>query len=82
MLITVAHHLLTDAQPDPKQYSAAPGHLTPIYTLGVAFYGMEYPFAQLDQLSWLCSLPVSCAPPHRQSMGKVLKSPLIRVNTT
>lgn len=48
MLITVAHHLLTDAQPDPKQYSAAPGHLTPIYTLGMAFYGMELP-------SWISS---------------------------
>ena len=40
----IAHHLLTDAQPVPKQRLAPPGQLAPVYILGMMSYGMEYPF--------------------------------------
>ena len=37
----VAHHWLTDAQLVPKQRSAPPGQLPPVYILGMMSYGME-----------------------------------------
>ena len=41
---TIAHQPLTDAQPAPKQQSAASYQLPPVYTPSMTFYGMEYPF--------------------------------------
>ena len=58
----IAHHLLTDAQPVPKQQSAPPSQLPQVYILDVTSYGMK-PLASLGQLSWLCALQTSCAPP-------------------
>lgn len=43
---TVAHHLLTDAQPVPHQCVICPSEISLVYILGVMFYGMEYPFGQ------------------------------------
>ena len=41
----IAHHLLTNAQPVPEQWSAAPGQPPPVYILSMTFSGMEYLFS-------------------------------------
>lgn len=82
MLTTVAQHLLSDAQPVPKQYSATPGQLTAVYILGMTFYGMECPFSQLGQL-FLAVLPCQfLCTSSLAKRGKSPEKPLIRVNTT
>lgn len=58
------HHTLTNVQPVPKQISAAPGLLPPLYKLSMAFYDMECPFGQFGHLSWPVSLPAFSAAPH------------------
>lgn len=60
----IAHYLLTDAQLVSEQRVRAPpsGQCPPVYILSTMSYSMEYPFASWGQLSWQCSLSISCAP--------------------
>lgn len=44
---TIAHCLLSDAQPVLEQQSAPPGLLLPLYIVSMIFYGLEYPFGPL-----------------------------------
>lgn len=60
---TLAHHLLTDAQP-----TAPSNQLPPVYIPGMKFYGMEHLFGHFGSAVQLCSLP-SYAPAQWQSMG-------------
>jgi len=76
---TTDHHQLTDAQPVPEQrpprqpspsFIAERGplaNLPPALLLSVVPYDMGYPFGQL---SWLCPLPASCAPPAWSLAGR------------
>lgn len=45
----VAHHLLTDAQPDSEQWPPA-SFPSPFYALSTTQYGLEYPFGQLGSV--------------------------------
>lgn len=45
---------------------------------GQTWYGMEYPFSQLDQLSWLWPLPRSCPPPAHRQEGSVGETALLQ----
>jgi len=42
----IAHYMLTNAQPDPKQWPLPPGQLLPFYRFRMASHGVEYPFGQ------------------------------------
>lgn len=42
----IVHHLLTNAQPIPQQWSAAPSQLPPVYAWDIMCCGLEYPFGQ------------------------------------
>ena len=55
----------------------------PVNTLSMTRYGMEHPFGWFGQLSWLCPLPVSRAPPALSLAGpQKLKSPWLGTDTT
>lgn len=56
--------LMTDVHPILKQRLVPPSQLPSVQILNVAFCCMEYSFGCSSQLSWLCSLPASCAPSH------------------
>ena len=60
----IAHHSPNDAQLVPKQQSAPPGQLPPVYILGMMSYGMEYSSGQFGSAvlavsppSFLCPSP-------------------------
>ena len=53
----IAHHLLTNAQSVPKQQSAPPGQLPPVYILDTTSRGMEYPFGQFGSAVLAVSPP-------------------------
>lgn len=78
---TTAHHSLTDAQPIPKQWSAALGQLPPVYLLSMMFCDVEYPSGQLGSAlpallppGFLCTCLLA-------EHGK-LKKPSFRVRTS
>lgn len=48
------------------------------FIAGQTWYGMEYPFSQLDQLSWLWPLPRSCPPPAHRQEGSVGETALLQ----
>lgn len=64
---TVAHHTLTNAQPDPW----------PVLLFSLTLYGWNIPLVSWGELSWLCPLPALCAPPASLLARKYkkLKSP-------
>lgn len=74
---TVAHHMLTDAQPVLQQWLMAPCRLSQVYTLGKSLCMEQNMFCMvwnitsvsLGQLSRSRSLLTSCAPALWQSMG-------------
>lgn len=51
--VTVTHHLKTNTQPVPKQWSAPTGQLPPVYKVSRIVCGT----ASSSQLSWLYSFP-------------------------
>ena len=53
----IAHHSLTDAQLVPKQWSAPPGQLPPVYILGMMSHSMEHPFSQFGSAVLAVSPP-------------------------
>ena len=53
----IAHHSLSNAQLVPKQRSAPPSQLLPVYILGMTSYGMEYPFGQFGSAVLAVSPP-------------------------
>lgn len=46
MYNTIAHYLLSAAQPTPQKQLVTIGHFPTVYILSVSFYGMEHPFGQ------------------------------------
>ena len=69
---TIAHKLLTDAQPLPKLWPS----LANYYTLSMMSYGLEYPFGQsgsavlaVPSPSSLCTSCVRLMPPRWQCLG-------------
>ena len=58
----IARRLPTDAQLAPKQLSAPPGQLPPVYILGMMSHGMEYPFCQFGSAVLAVSPPNSLCP--------------------
>ena len=58
----IAHHPLTDAQPVPEQPSASPSQLPPVYILGMASFGMEYPFGHFGSAVLAVSPPSFLCP--------------------
>ena len=65
----------------PKQRSAPPGQVPPIYILGMMFYGMEYPFG------WFGSAVLALLPPsflHTCLLAehRKLKNPWLKISAT
>ena len=58
----IAHHSPSNAQLVPKQRSAPPGQLSPVYILGMTSYGMEYSFGQLGPAVLAVSPPSFLCP--------------------
>ena len=59
----MVHLLLTDAQPDPKQWPHLPGQLPPYLLLSMMPYGLDYPFGQSGSPVRALSPPSSCCTP-------------------
>lgn len=68
ILLFIPHWPMSSPSPS---YDWLPFPVTPpVYILGMEFCGVEYSFGSSGQLSWMCSIPASCALPCWQSMGK------------
>ena len=79
----IAHHLLTDAQLVPEPRSTPPSQLPQCIYWAWCHMVWNIPLASLGQLSWLCPIPASRAPPAFLLAGhKKLKNPWLSVNTT
>ena len=67
----------------PSSRPPHPSQLPPVLLFSMTSYGLEYPWASLGQLSQLCPLPASCAPPASLLAGQYekLKSPWLRIST-
>jgi len=67
----IAHHPLSNDQPDPKQQFSPPGQLPQVIYWAWHHIIWNIPLASLGQLCWLCSLLTSCAPPQSVEHGKI-----------
>jgi len=70
----VAHHLLANAQPNSEQRSQCPANSPQFIYWAWRRMVQNIPLASLGQLSWMPSLPASCAPPQSIECGKLKKS--------
>ena len=60
----IAHHLLTNVQPDPEQCLSLPSAISPqFYCWARCHVVWDIPLVTLGQLSSLCPLPAPGAPP-------------------
>ena len=81
----IAHLLPTDAQLVPKQRSSDPSqpHSPQFMYWTWCHMARNIALASLGQLSWLCPLPTSCAPPAFLLAGhEKLKNPWLGLNAT
>lgn len=72
---TIVHHLLT------KQQLVTPGQLSPVYILGMTFYGLEYPFDQFRS-NVLTVLPTNFLGICSLAEQEMLDSPWLSVSIT
>jgi len=79
----IAHHSLTDAQPNPEQSGPLPPANHPYILFSMTSDGMEYPSGLLGHLSWVWPLPALTAPPACLLAGqsKRLRCPWLSIST-